>query len=436
LASFVSLQGSSVNLLRSGSRQTDNLSFPQYKRNSTDDAESSRGVANSSSSGHSTELRVPKISLFSKLKSRASKPNLRHEADVMELVPSSHRSLHPPVPPLPMKERSATQQNGVTVLPPTVPTLSVPPPTKEKRDKGKRKATNAKNPPMPPSKYPDTAMEKFSSELSLNPLQGIVGLDKDTMAGIVDFDSSSSSNHHHTSSPFSSAGISSSLSEINPLPTHSQMFSNPWKESSSAPEKWTSNSELRKVSPTSMAPPYMSSSFSLPSSSSHGCSGSPSSPEQWVPPESWAVVKPHDAYDRLGHGDNSETQGSSSEGEVVGDDVSSMARWKDDRNLRNGFRKNTASSATSLISEMRRPTGALVRLPFLEPRSSNPYHFRIYRQTGEYHVVALTLSTTVQDFSEKIKSRLSPQDQRIQHNLYLKEQGRGTDFHSTSYALT
>ncbi len=389
---------------------------------------------NSSSSGHSGELRVPKLSLFSKLKSRASKPNLHHEAeDNTEQLPSSHRSLHPPIPPLPTKERSSSQQNGVTIVPPTAPTMSVPPPAK---DKGKRKATSAKNPPTPLHRYPDASMEKLSNELSLNPLQGIVGLDKDSMAGIVDFNSANDSNHHHASSPLSDGDISSTLSEINPLHTHSQMFSNPWQQPPSATEKWSNNSELRKVSPKSVAPTYLSSSVSPPSSSSHGCSGSPSSPEQWEPPQSWAVVKPHDAYDRLGHGETSETHGSSSEGEVVDDDVSSTVRWKDDRNWRSGLRKYTASSATSLTSEIRRPTGALVRLPFLEPRSSNPYHFRIYRQTGEYHVVALTLSTTVQDFSQKIKSRLSPRDQQIQHNLYLKEQGRGTNFHSTSYAPT
>ena len=73
----------------------------------------------------------------------------------------------------------------------------------------------------------------------------------------------------------------------------------------------------------------------------------------------------------------------------------------------------------------------------LKPRRpTSGYSFRIYQQTGQFQVVALTLSTTVQDLSEKLKSTLSPQDQRIQHDLYLKEQGRGTDFHSTSYALT
>jgi hypothetical protein len=175
-----------------------------------------------------------------------------------------------------------------------------------------------------------------------------------------------------------------------------------------------------------MVPPLLDQSSSIPSSSSTGCSYSPS--EQWTPPQSWAVVKPDDAYDRLAYG-ATDADGLSSGEEFASDDVSSMSagRWKDER-LGVIFRKNTASSATSLMSELRKQAGALVRLPFLEPRATSPYHFRIYRQTGEYHVVALTLSTTVQEFSDKIKSRMSLQDQRIRHNLYLKEQGRGMWF--------
>lgn len=304
--------------------------------------------------------------------------------------------------------------------PPITTAVSLPPVKKEKRDKGKRKDTGSKNSPIPLSKRADAG-----AELDLDLREGIVALGQDLMAGIVNFDNSTSS-RHMTPIPLTSPHMEASISEPNSLRTHEQMFSDPWKQSSSNSQKVSSNGDLRKVSPKSIVPPFLDHSFSLPSSSSTACSDSPSSPEQWVPPESWAIVKPDDAYDRLRHGDAPEAHGMSSGEDIADEHLSRMSagRWKDER-FRMSFRKNTASSATSLMSEMRKPAGQLVRLPFLEPRASFPYHFRIYRQTGEYHVVALTLTTTVQEFSDKIKSRMSLQDQRIQHNLYLKEQGRG-----------
>ena len=102
-----------------------------------------------------------------------------------------------------------------------------------------------------------------------------------------------------------------------------------------------------------------------------------------------------------------------------------IGKWKGDWTTRVGSRKNTASSATSLISEPWKPANTLVRLPFAEPRSLSLYHFRIYRQLGEYYLVGVKLSFTVQEICEKLKTKLAPKDQHIQHNLYLKEQGRG-----------
>jgi len=293
---------------------------------------------------------------------------------------------------------------------------------KEKRDKGKARSRSHKpeEPPLPPPKRSDVG-----TELDLGLPQGIIVLDEDLMAGIVDFNNPTST-LKPLPSPLTSPVIETSISEPNPLRNNGHFFVDPWKQTALGSQNFPINGDLRKVSPTSMVPPFLDQSSSIPSSSSTGCSDSPSSPEQWIPPQSWAVVKPDDAYDRLAYGGATEADGLSSGEDLASDDVSSMSvgRWKDER-LGAIFRKNTASSATSLMSELRKPAGPLVRLPFLEPRATSPYHFRIYRQTGEYHVVALTLSTTVQEFSDKIKSRMSLQDQRIRHNLYLKEQGRG-----------
>jgi adenylate cyclase len=297
--------------------------------------------------------------------------------------------------------------------------VSLPAIKKEKREKRKRKDTDPKNTSMLPFKRGEAG-----ADLDLDLPQGIVVLDKDQMTGIVNFNKPTSS-RNLMPAPSTSPIIESSISEPNPLRL-GHIFSDPWKQTPSSSQKNSTHADQRKVSPKSMVPPFLDHSLSVPSSSSTGCSDSPSSPEQWIPPESWAIVKPDDAYDRLRHGAASEAHNLSSGEDIADDDISSMSvgKWKDER-LGMGFRKNTASSATSLMSELRKPAGSLVRLPFLEPRASFPYHFRIYRQTGEYHVVALTLTTTVQEFSDKIKSRMSLQDQRIQHNLYLKEQGRG-----------
>lgn len=257
---------------------------------------------------------------------------------------------------------------------------------------------------------------------------GIVDFDKDAMSGIVDFNQSSDANQRNIESPLSNGesilALTPTLAEFQ---SHSQIFSNPWRPPSPS-VKWLSHPDMRKVSPRSLIAPHLNSNYSLPSSSSHASSSSPTSPEQWIPPESWVIAQPHDAYERLGH-HHVENHSSGSDEDIVDDDLSSMmdiGKWKGDWTPRIGSRKNTASSATSLISEPRKPANALVRLPFAEPRSASLYHFRIYRQLGEYHLVGVKLNFTVQDICDKLKSRLAPKDQHIQHNLYLKEQGRGT----------
>lgn len=419
--SFASLQGSSVSLLRGSRSSTEPQSTPsifESKRRSTDDGVSSKGRGNSNSSSNSAELRLPKVSIFSKLRSRSSKANLRQEADESDLVLSTHCSLLPPVPPLPTKEQSEMTQDGVQYVEGPAPAIFTPPPArKEKRDKGKKKAKV----PLPP-KYPTEEMEQFLNSVDVDLSHGIVGFDKDAMSGIVNFSQSDGTNHQNVGR----SSLSSGGSNPTPIPSesqsYSQIFSNPWRPLSSS-EKRSSHPDIRKVSPRSIIAPHLN-SFSIPSPSSHAVSSSPTSPEQWVPPESWAIARPHDAYERLSHDHVS----SGSDDDIVDDDLSSMmgmGKWKGDWTTRMGSRKNTASSATSLISEPWKPANALVRLPFTEPRPLSLYHFRIYRQLGEYYLVGVKLSFTVQEICEKLTTKLAPKDQHIQHNLYLKEQGRG-----------
>jgi adenylate cyclase len=421
--SFASLQGSSVSLLRgsrSSTEPTSNPSIFESKRRSTDDGESSKGRGNSHSSSISAELKLPKVSIFSKLRSRSSKPNLRQEGDESDLVLSPHSSLLPPVPPLPTKEQSEITQDGFQYVEGPAPAIFVPPPArKEKRDKGKKKA---KVPLLPP-KYPTKEMEQLLNSVEVDLSHGIVGFDKDAMSGIVNFSQSDGTNHQNVGQSPPSSGRNNPTPTPSESQSYSQIFSNPWRPPSPS-EKWSSHSDMRKVSPRSIIAPHLNSSSSIPSPSSHAVSSSPTSPEQWVPPESWAIARPHDAYERLSHDHVS----SGSDDDIVDDDLSSMmgiGKWKGDWTTRMGSRKNTASSATSLISEPWKPANALVRLPFTEPRSLSLYHFRIYRQLGEYYLVGVKLSFTVQEICEKLKPKLAPKDQHIQHNLYLKEQGRG-----------
>lgn len=417
----MSLGQSSASSILRGSRPSDsqhNLHVPDYKRQSADDGESSRGVVYSGSSTHSGEvLRRAKSSIFSKLKTRTSKTHLRADSD-----DSEHPSLRPPVPPLP-EQQKFNSLFGVVASVTSSPTIGIPPaPKRDKRDKGKKKASASKVPPTPPPKDDFSSGQEFTGDLNL-----------DSMEGIVDFSVVASANGFpkDPSSPSSGFDSSHSYSDHSPLPSHPfnhlphTQFSDPFSSTSLSDKRKgiLQSGDSRRVSPKTAIPPV--NKAPLASSSSLSGPGSPT----WVPPESWAVDKPtEDLTNSILNGDLSEHE-SGSEASVEGV-YPGPGKFKDDKSIV-GRRKNpVAVSFSSSLTNISTSTARKVSRPTLRGMPTHPppsfsYKMRVYRQNGEYHVVAMTLNSTVQEVCQKLRKKHKPVDEHIQHNLYLKEQGRG-----------
>jgi len=395
-------QNSTSNLLRAprpSDSQSTLLTPSDSNRRSGDDGESSRGVAYSNSS-ISGELRKSKssLNLFSKLKSRPSKAHLRNDSE-----DSEHPSLRPPVPPLPEQKNSPFF--NITAK-------------KDKRVKGK-KGSEEQVPPSPPPQS-----EKLVHGLWEKELKGPMNVD--VMNGIIDFsiatavpngfasgssptsgfDSSQSYSDHSFHSP---NGYSSLL-----LPSE---FSDPFSNTPVHEKRKgiiPSNGDHRKVSPKTLLPPYGLNSVNH-SSSTTLISG-PGSPT-WVPPESWAVEKTSDdPYNSSGNPEFSEAHDSGSD-----DNIHSIPAA-----LVNGKRRTIGYDGPK-SRKGKQPNAMEYRITFKvkQPPAGFPYRMKIYRQDNSYHVVAITLQSTVAELNAKLARKLLTGDDRVQHNLYLKERGQG-----------
>lgn len=403
LASLVSLRQNSTSSVRNGgpsnrpSESQISLHVSDSKRRSADDSESSRTLVYSGSSSHSAELRKQKSSLFSfsRLKTRQSKPHLRQDSD-----DSEHPSLRPPVPPLP----EPVYNNVFNGLP--TPSMSSPSITlkKEKRDKGKKKASQPAVPPSPP---PKNNGQEFTGDFNLDSMDGIVdfsiassGLspshpkDSGSPSG-VDSYSDSSFNHHFLppsefSDPFSPTSLQDKRKGIIPL------------------------GDYRKVSPKTMLPPHRINSAPFGDLTADSSSTGPGSPT-WVPPESWAVEKgAEDPYNNL---ELSEPQESCSDGE------GGKRRTGEDRSTRNGRRVRHPHSAsfTSVISATSRSSRTTIR----QNSAGYTFKMKIFRQNSTYHVIAIDPESTVANLMARLNKKMLLEEDNAQYNLYLKEQGRG-----------
>ncbi|CAA7260812.1 unnamed protein product [Cyclocybe aegerita] len=395
-ASFASLVSLGQSSSRNGQSQS-TLHLPESKRRSADDGDSSRTLVYSGSSTNSGEIRKAKSSIFSKLKSRPSKAHLRNDSD-----DAVHPSLLPPVPPLPA-ERGMNNLLNTFVS----PSLSAPPGKKDK--KGKKKS-NGHVPPTPPPK----GEEEFKIDLDFEHMDGIVNMNlastsgpsRDPSSPSSGFDSAHSysdhsSHHQHTysflppsefSDPFSTTSLQDKRKGIMP------------------------GVDFRRVSPKTPMPPR-------PTASTSSGPGSPT----WVAPESWAVEKgTEDPYNSTTNGDVSEVHDSdsdlSNEGALI-----PIGRRREDSLRPNGKSKDPASASFSSISStmtVKRVSRPSLRGLPQQPPPGFSYKMRIHRQNNTYHVVAIGLDTTVAMFSQKLSKKLKPEEDRVQHNLYMKEQGR------------
>ncbi|KAF8965555.1 hypothetical protein BDZ97DRAFT_1918118 [Flammula alnicola] len=428
-ASLVSLrQNSTSSLLRSAGSSTrasdsqTTLVVPEGKRQSADESESSKGLFYSGSSTHSGEVRKIKSSfnLISKLKPRSSKSHLRSESE-----DSEHPSLRPPVPPLPEQRYNNPLAGLVTNV--STPTIASVPSTigKGKRDKGKKKASQ-KVPPTPPPK--GDGGQEYTGDLNLEHMDGIVNFSI-ASAGIAPSLSSVTgiSTMRDPSSPSSGVDSAQSYSDHSSYQHHNYYvshseFSNPFSTTPLQDKRKgiIPAGDYRKVSPKSlMAPPPPNSAIRA-NGGIAGPSSGPGSPT-WVPPESWAVEKGAD--DPYNVAEMSETHDSGSEDSIANAPYPINGKRRPEDRMRRRSKNPASASFSSTISSSRGSRGTLRGLPN-QPPPGFSYKMRIYRQNHSYHVISIELDTTVGSLIAKLNKKVTPEDDRLQHNLYLKEQGR------------
>lgn len=406
LASIVSLRQNSTSSIRNGgssnrpSESQISLHVPDSKRRSADDSESSRGLVYSGSSSNSAELRKQKSSLFSfsRLKTRQSKPNLRADSDDTE-----HPSLRPPVPPLPEPVYNNNVFNGVPS-----PSMSSPSVTlkKEKRDKGKKKASQPAAPPSPP---PKNNGQEFTGDFNL-----------DSMDGIVDFSIASSGLSPSNPNPKDSGSPSGAESQSDISFNHHFLppseFSDPFSPTSVQDKRKAiiPQGDYRKVSPKTMLPPNRISGPPFGDLTTDSSSTGPGSPT-WVPPESWAVEK--GAEDPYNNPELSEPHESGSDCE------GGKRRNVEDRSTRNGRRMRHPHSAsfTSVVSTTSRSSRTTIR----QNPAGYTFKMKIFRQNSTYHVIAIDPDSTVANLMARLNKKMLLEEDNAQYNLYLKEQGRG-----------
>ena len=279
--------------------------------------------------------------------------------------------------------------------------------------KGKKGSEELTPPPPPPPQ-----LDKLTHGLWDKELKGPMNLD--AMNGIIDFNIATPGHNGfaRSSSPTSALDSSQSHSDHSFLPPSE--FSNPFL-STPVQEKRKgiiSSPDYRKISPKTLLPPPTadrSSSISLHSG--------PEGPA-WVPPESWAVEKTYnDPYNSNGNPELSEGHDSGS-----------------DENLHNIHvplthgRRRTMGYDVPKSRKGKQPSAVehLVTFKAKQPPSGFPYKMKIYRQDNWYHVVAITLQSTVSELNAELARKLLSADDRVQYNLYLKERGQGMFFEPVS----
>lgn len=398
-------QSSTASLLRTIRPSESTLYIPETKRRSQDDSESSKGIVYSGSSTHSGDLRKAKssLNLFQKLKPRSSKTHLRSDSDGSE-----HPSLKPPVPPLPDQRHG---NNILNVIPLPVPVASISTMTIQTQSKKTKGRKRGKEPPTPP---PKTDGQEFTGDLNLDSMEGILD-PKVISAG------PSSSIFGNPSSPSSG---SQSHSDHSSQHNHFE-FSDPFSTTSLQDKRKAiiPQGDYRKVSPkTIMPPPDSCPSLTSASSITLG-PGSPtgSHNESWVPPESWAVKGTEDPYN------NPETSGNpDSESDNSSNGLPPALNGKKiprDR-MKGGRRRNPASSSfSSMASTTTKGSKSTIRG---SPNYPLAFRVRISKPgSSATHIISTDLVTTVADLTARLSKRLPFEENKLQHNLYLSQQGRG-----------
>ncbi|KDR67476.1 hypothetical protein GALMADRAFT_258050 [Galerina marginata CBS 339.88] len=433
LASFVSLRQNSTTSLLRNARPLDSQStlyVPERQRRSQDDDESSKSLVYSGSSSHSGDLRRAKssLNLFAKLKNRPSKAHLRTDSD-----DSEHPSLKAPVPPLPEQRHTNTLFNvPIPISHPGASTSTLLIPLSAKKDKLQKAKKKNSQTQAPPSSPPKIDGQEYTGDLDLKSMDGIVDFNIASAGPSSSIPNGGpSSGRGDPSSPSSGFDSSQSYSDHSSLHQHhyflpSSEFSDPFSTTPLQDKRKAiiPAGDYRKVSPKTMMPPappdslYRNGSVGLAVPPSSTGPGSPT----WVPPESWAVEK--GSEDPYNNPEVSETHDSGSEADSVNGYSTASKRKVGDKPRHERRARNPASASFSSMAS----TTSWSSRTTLRGSQQLPYGFtykmRVYRPNNTYHVIAIDLETTVADLIAKLNRKLLKGEERVQHNLYLKEQGR------------
>ncbi|KAK6996951.1 adenylate cyclase [Favolaschia claudopus] len=354
----------------------------------------------------SPELRKSKSSMFSSLRKKVSKRNLRAGSNAAE--ESEHPSLRPP----PLNPGSY-----VSFLP-------VPSPPQTPRFKKKKKTSQSEEvPPVPSREPPDPGEQEIKLDTNFDEMDGIVDI------AIL------ASGGNNTSSPSefaSSSGMSQSPSD------HSQ-YGSPLKFNNPFPPGGTlyqPRKPSRKVSPNTVPPlPDLPPTAALPPTAG------PMPTEGWTAPESWSVAV-KDGKDPGGEAESSsdESVGGTRHGNrasvTPGHAAHTGVSHARGAGAGASHRVNGASVSTQPGMKEDCPTGVLVapaqaRRPTAKRigagAANGPQHkirIRIYKADNTYHVVSVSTNVTVAALTPKLDQKLPAGEEREMHQLYLKERGR------------
>ena len=256
---------------------------------------------------------------------------------------------------------------------PSVPLLPLQTTRKDRPAKGKKKVNwNSHSDSTVSLSNPATSSETiFRLDTNLDEMEGIVNL-----------------NHHHDSSSHSS-GVDGQLSDVSfrHVPYNSPpTFSDPFLPSS--PVVRRKHYDNRKISPNTVLPDI--NIFRVDDDAS----------TSWTAPESWAVEKEGVA--------KPEEYGSSSEEDLSAVNPPTPGPSTTTSTKRKSRRKPQASRQSS-------------GRPGSSPGKS--YKIRIYRASNTYHVVSISLTSTVSDVTSQLMKKLLDPDREV-HRLYLKERNR------------
>ncbi|KAF7376679.1 Adenylate cyclase [Mycena sanguinolenta] len=337
----------------------------------------------------SPELRKSKSSMFSAIRKKVSRRNLRSSNAADE---SEHPSLRPP--PL---------NNNSSFFP--IPS----PPQTPRIIKRKKKPSHPDDvPPLPTNEPPDPTEQEIKLDTNFDEMDGIV--DRAIL----------SNGGNNTSSPSelaSSSGMSQSLSD------HSQYgppltFNNPWP-----PEGGTyrQRKSSRRVSPNTTVP------LPEPPVAPQGPAGGaddgkdPGGEAESSSDESTGGTR-HGHRTSIVPGALHESPGRSS----VSAEMTLRANGGVNGSAMMGGAKDECVGPGTVVPHTRRAPGGTKRTVTGGAAGSqhNKMRIRIYKADNSYHVVSVSTNVTVAALTPKLDQKLPAAEEREMHQLYLKERGR------------